>query len=266
MFTNSDDESCLKGGELSCNFLKSNANRNPSAAGRDHVLAPYIHFRLAAFAGSLLVTLWQIPRDMTPEGTVRGRVSARGLTAPRGIRYPSDAEYHIHWRQSGNNENVHLSIKFGLSFGIIVVFCLLQGWLGYDSPQEANHHVVELADVRIPSLEGLILMVDNLREVMEIQRTLIIRSLSADQTRAMHGEIDSARAAYKRGVDIYEHLPQIPEGTRLWKEFLEMLTEGKTFNNQFFTLEKECRQGLSEEVHERMVQLTLGLSPATTRT
>lgn len=95
--------------------------------------------------------------------------------------------YRVRWRQSGGNmKHVRLSIKFGLSFGIIVAICLLQGWLGYDSSQEVDHQVAELADVRVPSLEGLILMVDNLRKVMEIQRTLIIRSLSAEQTRAMY--------------------------------------------------------------------------------
>ena len=155
-------------------------------------------------------------------------------------------------------KHLRLSIKFALAFGVIVVLCLFQGGLAHWSTDEVDEHVAEIADVRIPSLEALILMVDNMRQIIEIQRTLLIPSLPPDRAAALQGEVATARAAYKRGLDMYEPLPQTPEEARLWKEMQHSLTKGRAFSQQFFDLEKQYRQTRAPELYDQMSKLILG--------
>jgi|GEM_PF-4077081 len=54
-------------------------------------------------------------------------------------------------------KNLRLSVKFALSFGLVVALCLLQGWLAYRSAADVDEDVTEVAENRIPSLEGLML-------------------------------------------------------------------------------------------------------------
>jgi|GEM_PF-606203 len=155
-------------------------------------------------------------------------------------------------------KDLRLSVKFILIFGLVVALCLFQGGLARWSADEVDRHVIEVADVRIPSLEGLLLIVDNMRRVIEIQRTLLIPSLPPERAEALLGEVATARAGYKRGFDMYEALPQTPEEAGLWKEFLEGLNRGRGLNEQFFALEKEYRQTRSQAVYDRMAGLVLG--------
>jgi len=151
-----------------------------------------------------------------------------------------------------------LAAKLGISFGAIVLLFLVLGGISLWCNASLGSHVAEIGEVRVPSLEGMILMQNNIRKVLETQRSLMLPGLTPERRAAMLEEIIKARAAYKKGMDIYEPLPKSPEEASRWREFQTVLSEARGHNDRFFQMEKEYHASRSQEVYNNMLALTLG--------
>ncbi|WP_051261095.1 methyl-accepting chemotaxis protein [Desulfovibrio inopinatus] len=155
-------------------------------------------------------------------------------------------------------KNFPLALKFTVSFGLIFLLFLVQGGINFWSANTVDDHVAELADVHIPSLKSLLGMIDNMRQVIAIQRTLLIPSLSPDRIASLRQDLAHAQEAYGAAMDLYAPLPKSPEETQYWQELKKVLIQGKTLNNQILNLEKEFRRTHTQESYDRMVSLVLG--------
>lgn len=151
-----------------------------------------------------------------------------------------------------------LAAKLGVSFGAIVLLFLVIGGISLWCNTSLGRHVTDIGEVRVPSLEGMILMQNNIRKVLETQRSLMLPGLTLEKRAAMLDDIAKARAAYRRGMDIYEPLPKSPEEASRWREFQTVLTAVRDFNDRFFQLEKEYHASRSQNVYDSMLALTLG--------
>lgn len=152
---------------------------------------------------------------------------------------------------------MNIGLKITAAFGGILVLLLGLSGFGIWSAESIDDHVAEISEVRVPSLEGLILMEMGIQGIIAHQRELLISNLPADRVATCYDEITRMRTEYKKGMDLYAPLPQTPEEAKLWQEFLEKLKDGKLLNDEFFALQKEYRQNFSQEVHDRMVALTV---------
>ena len=155
-------------------------------------------------------------------------------------------------------KNMRIAMKFVVSFGIVIVLLLAQGAIAYWSSSEVDEHVSELVDVHVPSLEGLLGTVDNMRRVIAIQRTFLYPSLSPERVAALQNELGAARAAYVKGMELYASLPKTPEEARAWQELQELLVQGRALNDKIVVLEEAYRSSRSQEHYEQMAELMLG--------
>ena len=154
--------------------------------------------------------------------------------------------------------NLSLAMKLTGSFGAIILLFLLLGGAALWSNSTLGGRLAEIGDVSMPALQGLALMQNNIHKVVEAQRSLMLPGLAQEARRTLLDEVDAARAAYKTGLDRYEKLPK-SDGTALhWKEFRTKLAQAKDLNDRFFELEKQYQQTHAQDVHDRMVDLTMG--------
>ncbi|WP_243359688.1 methyl-accepting chemotaxis protein [Fundidesulfovibrio terrae] len=154
--------------------------------------------------------------------------------------------------------NCNLAVKLAASFGTIILLFILLGSSALWCNSSIGGRLTELGALRIPSMQGILLMQDNIRKVVEIQRSLMLPGLPPQKREALLAEVESARAKYKQGLDLYEKLEKTPKEAQLWKEFQSELVRARDLNNQFFSLEKDFHQTNGQETYDRMLALTLG--------
>lgn len=154
-------------------------------------------------------------------------------------------------------ESMKIGFKMGLSFTCIILLLGSMSVFSIWSSAEVDEHVTEVAEVRLPSLEGLSLMQGNMQKILILQRELLIPNVPNEYVKSAHDKIVTLRKSYQKGMDLYAPLPQTPEEAILWKQFLKQFDAVVRINNDFFDLEKRYREKLSSDIHDRMMNLTI---------
>ena len=162
-------------------------------------------------------------------------------------------------------KNMPISLKFAVAFGVIIALFLIQGGVSYWNSEENEEHMAELTDVRIPGLEGLIGMVDNLRRVIGLQRTFLYPSLTSERIASLTREIEDARTGYAAGMRQYEALPKTAAEARRWEDLRALLEQARTLNDDVAGLAGDYHKTRSQESYDRMAALMLGDSAETSR-
>jgi methyl-accepting chemotaxis protein len=154
--------------------------------------------------------------------------------------------------------NFNLSVKLAASFGTIILLFILLGWAALWCNTSIGGRMAELGSLRIPSLQGIILIQNNIQKIVGIQRCLMLPGLSEQKREALLADMESARAKYKQGMELYQSLEKTSHEGQLWQQFQTELLRGREFNNQFFSLEKDFNRTHNQETYDRMLALTLG--------
>jgi hypothetical protein len=131
----------------------------------------------------------------------------------------------------------NMSLKFKLigSFCVVAIIVCAVGWTGYSGLHKTDRGLSEVADVRLPSIEGLTMIEAGLMQVrmncyavMDPTQSLDIRSTYPDRVKMGLEKADE-------GWKLYEPLPQTPEEAVMWKEFVPLWKawhdDWKTFDN-----------------------------------
>jgi hypothetical protein len=82
---------------------------------------------------------------------------------------------------------------------------------GMENVNNLDGNLVEISEVRLPSIENLLLMSWQLEEITKIQRTLLNPNLELNTRKQQYQELDSAKNRFKRAWKTYEPLPQRPK-------------------------------------------------------
>lgn len=103
----------------------------------------------------------------------------------------------------------------------MAVITLLVGFIGWNGISNTGSALVEVGQVRLPSLLGLEMMSQAQTAVKSAERTLLVNEIFQDK-QAVERELSNIEKAWKRieeGRGIYEPLPQTTEETVLWEKF-----------------------------------------------
>lgn len=127
--------------------------------------------------------------------------------------------------------NMKIGAKLIGGFFIVVLLVLLVGGIGMVGLARQNAHIVEIGTVRMPSVESLLQIENQIRGIRGSLRTLLSSRLSLQDRLRQYENIDAARAAYSEARAVYEPLPQTPEEAVLWRETLVLLDDLIGLNN-----------------------------------
>jgi len=126
--------------------------------------------------------------------------------------------------------------------GFIMVTCIaaVMGVVGYWGLHDVTNEMNEIGDVRLPSVEGLMVMSESQNKVMVGERGLTNRRLMAPQVRK--AQYDYIEKAWKRADDgwkQYEPLPQTKEESQLWQTFVPKWDSWKKAHQQVIDISRE---------------------------
>lgn len=118
-------------------------------------------------------------------------------------------------------------------FGMLAAIAMIIGGFSLVSLKNVGNAFHEVADVRMPSVEGLQTMEYGFEHLQMAQRTLLNPSLNEEDRKRNINNLKRAREIYGAGRDLYEPLPQTEEEAVLWNQFLPKLAEWHRVNEEF---------------------------------
>jgi len=131
-------------------------------------------------------------------------------------------------------KNVKLMAKLIGGFSIVAMITLVIGFVGWSSINNLDGNLLEISEIRLPSIKSLLIMSGQMEGMTKVQRTLLDPNLDMDTRKQLYKEFAAAQKRYKNAWDLYEPLPQTQEEARLWKEFVAAWQEVKKGNDVFF--------------------------------
>ncbi len=135
--------------------------------------------------------------------------------------------------------NQKLSTKLIVAFLICSAITLLIGVAGIYGVVRLQSQIHEVGVVRVPSLIGLGMINEAISSLDSMENTTLSPVYPADKRAELEKDIQEAWANYKKGVALYEPLPQTAEEAVLWKEFEKNLAEWKKQHEVYMGLERE---------------------------
>jgi methyl-accepting chemotaxis protein len=129
---------------------------------------------------------------------------------------------------------VKLMAKLIGGFSIVALITLVIGFVGWSSINNLDGNLVEISEVRLPSIKNLLVMSWQMEDMTKVQRTLLDPNLDMDVRKQQYKGFAGAQKRYKTAWDIYESLPQTQEEARLWKEYVAAWQEVQKDNDAFF--------------------------------
>ncbi len=136
-------------------------------------------------------------------------------------------------------ENVTLAKKLIGAFLIVAFITLLVGYVGFGGARSLNSHIIEIAQVRLPSIESLLIISKELEEIAKIEKALLDPRLTLAASEQHLAEAEEAKGHYKKALDIYRPLPQTKEEAEEWARFEPLLQKIEQTNEKFFEVTRQ---------------------------
>ncbi len=128
---------------------------------------------------------------------------------------------------------MRLSAKLIMGFLVVAVIATIIGLVGFVGLGTLRGHLDEMSAVRMPSVQSVLEIKQELNFLKAAQRTLLSTALDKSARQRQYENIAKARDGYLAAWKEYEGLPHTPEELTLWDEFGKAIDEWKIENNKF---------------------------------
>ncbi|MFW5838069.1 MAG: methyl-accepting chemotaxis protein [Desulfovibrionaceae bacterium] len=146
-------------------------------------------------------------------------------------------------------KNLKLKVKLVGGFLIVAAITLAVGIVGLLGVNEVARDVDEIGNVRLPSIESLLMIEREAESIRVAQRSLLVPSLSREDRERQFANMKQSREDYQKAWDVYAPLPQTPEEARLWDQFVPAWEEWRKVNNVFLDQARELdKTGITDPV------------------
>ena len=138
----------------------------------------------------------------------------------------------------GLMKNIRVSFKLMGGFLITALLALVVGVVGYLGQRQTEHALIEVAEVRMPSILGLEILSEAQTAIMGAIGTLLVPEILDSRERAEHQfeRIEASWVNANKGWEIYAPLPQVSEEEVLWKKFVPLWETWRQQANQVVVL------------------------------
>ena len=136
-------------------------------------------------------------------------------------------------------KNLRLGVKLMGGFGLVALIVLVVGFFGWRGANNLGGHVEEIGQVRLPSIDSLRQVEKEFETFSVAFRTLLNPNISMDERQAQYENIQEARSAYQRALEVFEPLPQTEQEAAIWRDFDPQLQRWAEVNNEFLDMSRE---------------------------
>ena len=140
-------------------------------------------------------------------------------------------------------KEMKLATKLIGSFVIVAVITMVVGAIGVWSVKTLEGRIDEVGEVRMPSIESVLMAEIEIETIVTALRTLLNPHNTPELRQRYYREIEEAREGYRAAIAIYEPLPQTPEEAREWQAFQRVFPQWVRVNDQVLALHRELDQG-----------------------
>ncbi len=149
-------------------------------------------------------------------------------------------------------QQMKLGTKIVAGFAVVTLIAAVMGLVGYYGLHEVAQNVYEVAEVRLPSVQTLLVMSESQNKILVGERGLINRRMMDPQVRkAQYDYIDKAWKHADEAWKIYEPLPQTKEEAGFWKEFVPKWEAWKKAHQQVVDASREKDSLLASGVDQK---------------
>lgn len=148
--------------------------------------------------------------------------------------------------------NIRIGPKLIGGFVVVAVIAVAVGLVGVFT-------IDELADVRMPSIDNLLVIEKELESIVGTMRTLAIPGLSTDMRQRQYENLANSRRYYRAAWDAFEALPQTAAEVRVWNQIDAAVNRWADANNTALEMSQQFdRMGIAdpEQMGRRMEQFT----------
>ncbi|KJS01733.1 MAG: hypothetical protein VR65_08290 [Desulfobulbaceae bacterium BRH_c16a] len=136
--------------------------------------------------------------------------------------------------------NLQLKNKLFLSFFIVLMFTLAAGFAGYKGMKEIDAALMEVADVRLPSILGLEYVNEAQTAIQGAERTMLF-NLEPKELKRQEERLKHAWERVEKGRKIYDPLPQTKEEAEVFGQFVPAWDNWKQDHQKVIALIQEGR-------------------------
>jgi len=127
---------------------------------------------------------------------------------------------------------MNLFSKLVGSFAIIAAICGVVGGIGWYGISSIQGDVSEVAEVRLPAVHGIGLMIEAMNAIKASERTMVIAGITYRERRLELSNLEFLWGEFDKGLDIYRNLPKTSEEAALVEHFLTELAKWKEVHRQ----------------------------------
>ena len=106
------------------------------------------------------------------------------------------------------------------AFSVVALILAIVGAVGWSGIKTLEGSLDEVAEVRLPSIQGLGLMMEEMNGIKAGERTMLSSSISAKDRQYEKNLLVERWQEFERGFAIYTPLPKTKKEAAMWEEFL----------------------------------------------
>ena len=155
---------------------------------------------------------------------------------------------------------MRLGQKIIAGFCLVTIISAVMGVFGYYGIAKVMVFQDEIAKVRLPSIQSLLIIQQAQTAVKTAERTLNTPDLALDRADREYKHINDELAKAEKAWQIYEPLPQTTKEAALWKEFVPAWEAWKKEATATITLSQAYRAGNGSAAYKQLTNNTLEVS------
>ncbi len=128
--------------------------------------------------------------------------------------------------------------KLILSFLGVAAITLALGIVGYYGIDKEGEALHEVAYVRLPSVDSLLVIDRESNTLLYLFQSLANPEVSFERRQELYTAVQGAREAYEAAWDIFEPLPQTAEEEQVWNQFVPTWNVWREANNRYIELSR----------------------------
>jgi methyl-accepting chemotaxis protein len=140
-------------------------------------------------------------------------------------------------------------VKLLGGFSIVAIIMLAIGIMSISGVHELNSYVSEIGEVRLPSIQNLLIISEAQTAIDSAENALLSEKLDQAGRQEQYQRFDEVFKRVEEAWAIYLPLPQTIEEAEVWKDFVKAWDNWLNDHDKFVTLSKEYDQTRDEETY-----------------
>lgn len=160
-------------------------------------------------------------------------------------------------------KDITLRTKLFGGFGLVAAIAMIIGLMAVYNISQLSTCIDEIAVVRLPSLQALLVISEAQTAIHSSENALLETTISQTARDTEYKRINKAWQRAEKAWNIYAQLPQTPEESVKWGQFVTAWDNWKKDHESFMRLSRQYDENRSEELRRQMIQQDLEVSTAT---